>query len=105
MDEKLLLLFPKYAFIKGMTESIAEDDTENKLKPVMVSFDDQVQIAFEVERKEGGLVTVYLPGAPDPWSGALAQVTEDRVQILDASFAKVIKVFKKAGVGANALLG
>ena len=104
LDEKLQLLFPKYDFIKGMTGSLTENETGGNMKAVMVSFDDQVQIAFEVERKKGGLVTVYLPGAPDPWSGALAHVTDDRVQYLDASFAEVIKLFKKVGVGANAIL-
>lgn len=104
LDEKLLLFFPRYAFVKGMTDSIGADAAQNTLQPVLVSFDDQSQIAFEVERSEGGLVTIYLPGAPDPWSGAVAHVTADRVKVLDTNFQAVVKSFRKAGVGSNVLL-
>jgi len=66
MDDKLLMVFPRYAFIKSMTESMSADDTKKTLLPVRLNFDNLSQIAFEIERDEQGLVTVYLPGAPDP---------------------------------------
>jgi hypothetical protein len=34
--------------------------------PVVVQFDDYVQIAFETQREPDGKVAVYLPGAPNP---------------------------------------
>ena len=105
MDDKLLMLFPRYAFIKSMTEGMNSDEVKNTLQPVRVTFDDHSQIAFEVERDEQGLVTVFLPGAPDPWSGSIAHVTNDRVENLDTNFNSVVQSLRKAGRGASQLLG
>jgi uncharacterized membrane protein len=105
MDDKLLMLFPRYAFVKSMTESMSADEVKKTLQPVRVTFDDHSQIAFEVERDEQGLVTVFLPGAPDPWSGSVAQVTNDRIEDLDTNFNAVVQSLRKAGRGASQLLG
>ena len=60
--------------------------------------------AFEVERDDQGLVTLYISGSPDPWSGVVAHVTEDRVEVLDTNFNAVIQSLRKAARGASALL-
>ena len=39
------------------------------MTPVLITLDDYEQMAFEVERTAGGKVVVYLPGAPNSWSG------------------------------------
>jgi uncharacterized membrane protein len=105
LDDKLVMLFPRYTFIKGMTESVGAEEAKRTLQTVLVKFDDQSQIGFEVERNDKGLVTVYLPGSPDPWSGTVAYVTEDRIEKLNASFNAVTGSLRKAGKGAGSLLG
>jgi uncharacterized membrane protein len=105
LDEKLLMLWPRYALVKSATESMSVDEVGQTLTPVRVNFDDQSQIVFEVERNDDGLVTVFLPGSPDPWSGTVAHVTADRVEVLDASFNTVVQCLRKAGRGAGDLLG
>ena len=69
---------------------------------VLVRFDDQWQIGFEVERIAGGKVVVYLPGAPDPWSGAVTIVTDNRIARLDSKQLATLGVFKQLGEGASA---
>lgn len=103
LDELLLTLIPRYAFVKSMTDSIGGRDA-TVLQPVLVRFDDLAQIAFEVERGPGDLVAVYLPGSPDPWSGSVAHVTPDRVDPLGGDFASVVKSLRKVGRGSIALL-
>jgi uncharacterized membrane protein len=103
IDGWLLNLIPRYAFVKSMTESIG-GQKENTLTPVLVRFDDLSQIAFEVERGPDELVTVYLPGSPDPWSGSVAQVTADRIDVLAADFASVVRSLRKIGRGPSALI-
>ena len=98
----MLELFPRYTFIKSMTESLGVETIERTLKTVMVHFDDQSQIAFEVERQDGWVV-VYLPGSPDPWSGAVSLVKPERVQDVDADFKAAVKCMRLAGRGAGAL--
>jgi len=105
LDDKLLTLFPRYGFIKSMTEGVAGEESKAAFKTVLVKLDDQSQIGFEVERSNDGLVVVYFPGSPDPWSGMVAYVTEDRIEPLDASFNDVVGSLRRAGRGATALLG
>jgi uncharacterized membrane protein len=102
LDELLLNLIPRYAFVKSMTQSFGGDE-ESVLQPVMVRFDDLSQIAFEVERGPGNLVTVYLPGSPDPWSGSVAHVEAERVDPLPADFASAIKTLRGVGSGSAGL--
>lgn len=99
LDEKLLNLFPRYGFVKSMTGSLAAD-TEAALPVVLVRFDDQSQIAFEVERTAAG-VAVFLPGSPDPWSGAVSLVSPDRVQRLEVDFRTAVKSIRLLGRGTG----
>lgn len=103
VDEKLLNLFPRYAFIKSMAEGMAGNKMETVLKPVFVEMDDHHQIMFEVERLDD-LVTVYTPGSPDPWSGALLHVNQSRVRKIDVDFATTIQSIRRSGVGINQVL-
>jgi uncharacterized membrane protein len=98
LDKKLLDLFPRYGFVKSMTESLAGDGKQATLPVVLVRFDDQSQVAFEVERTDTQVV-VFLPGSPDPWSGAVSRVTPDRVQRLDVDFQTAVKSIRLLGRG------
>ena len=102
-DEKLLDLFPRYGFVKSMTGSLATDTGDAALPVVLVRFDDQSQLAFEVERTAVGTV-VFLPGSPDPWSGAVSLVSPDRVQRLDVDFGNAVKSIRLLGRGTGQFL-
>jgi len=104
LDAILLQMIPGYAWVKGMTGDIRDEDAEEALKPVLVKFDDQFQVAFEVDRATNGLVAVYLPGAPDPRSGAISYVTADRVRPVDTGFKDLVKICKNLGRGSAAKL-
>jgi len=105
-DEKLRLFIPGYALMREKVTSVVGDqEQQSGLKPVLVQFDDQAQIAFEIERSPDGLVTVFLPGAPDPWSGSAVFVTADRVAPIDTEVKAALKTFKKIGKGALPVLG
>jgi len=103
-DQKLLELFPRYAFVKSMTEGLGPRSGDRTLQPVLVGFDDQSQLAFEVERGPEWVV-VYLPGSPDPWSGAVSLVEAGRVRRLDVDFSTAVKCLRLAGRGAATLAG
>lgn len=102
IDDLLLQLVPGYAWIKGMTSNVNEEEAAAVLKPVWIRFDDQYQVGFEVERCEEGLVAIFLPGAPDPRSGILSYVESDRVEGLDLSFGEVVRNIRKLGLGSAA---
>ena len=104
LDTVLLQMIPGYAWVKGVTGGIRDEDVDEVLKPVLVTFDDQSQLAFEVDRGADGLVAIYLPGAPDPRAGTVSYVTSDRVQPLDVDFKVVTRICKNLGRESIAVL-
>ncbi len=101
LESTLLGGIPGYAFIKGFTDSMASGDKAAEgFVPVVARFDDSAQIGFEVERIENGSVAIYLPGAPNPWSGSVVYVSEDRVDRLDMTVSEAIKSLRQLGRGS-----
>jgi len=97
----LLLVIPAYAFVKGVTDSlISSEEAAKAFIPVIVKFDDNAQIAFEIERSEGGNVVIYLPGSPNPWSGSVVYLEEDRVERLDMTVPEAINNIRHLGRGS-----
>jgi uncharacterized membrane protein len=98
-----LLAIPGYAFIKAYTDSMKLGQAEAKtMQPVLVQFDDNSQLGFEIERLDNGQVVIYLPGAPDPWSGSVAYFSADRVKKLELSASQAMTNVKRLGRGSQA---
>lgn len=105
LEKNLTLLFPRYVIVKArMAGSIGGEHAKSELKPVLVRFDDVSRMAFEVERAQAGRVTIYLPGAPDPWAGVVAYVDEDRVQPLPIEFSEALACLERLGRGSAELI-
>jgi uncharacterized membrane protein len=101
IEELLVGAVPGYAFTKTIVSGVVKaEDEVGKMTPVLVRLDDYKQIAFEVERTSGGNVVVFLPGAPNPWSGSVVYVSEDRVEPLDMLPQDAIKNIRVLGRGS-----
>lgn len=100
VEAVLLNVLPGYAWVKGMTGDIRDDEAEELLKPVVIKFDEMWQIAFEVDRMENGMVTVYLPAAPNAREGSVAFVEPERVEAISAGLQAVVKSYKMLGRGS-----
>ncbi|MGL6112264.1 MAG: hypothetical protein ACRC2B_19395 [Rubrivivax sp.] len=103
-EDRLHALYPRYTVIKGMAQGFSAAAVKSKLKTVLVSFDDHQQMAVEVERLDDGRVVVFLPGAPDPWSGNVVLVPRDRVSAMPVEIGALQRVLKGIGRGSAALL-
>ena len=103
-ENRLHALYPRYTVFKGMTQDLAGEGMQG-LTPVLVSFDDQQTLAMEVERLADGRVVVFLPGAPDPWSGNVVLVGADRVSAIPAELGALNRTLKGLGRGTGRLLG
>ena len=102
IEELLIATLPGYAFAKTLMSGVAKaEDEAGSMTPVLIRLDDYKQIAFEVERTAGGNVVVFLPGAPNPWSGSVVYVSEDRVEHLDTPPQDVIKNIRVLGRGSD----
>jgi uncharacterized membrane protein len=104
-EDRLQALYPRYTIIKGMTQALGVDRVKSGLKTVLVSFDDHQLFAVEVERLADGRVVVFLPGAPDPWSGSVVLVSRERVAALQVEIGALHRSLKGIGRGSAALLG
>ena len=101
LESRVFSKIPVYGFVKSKVDAIVQPEKAEGMKPVLAQFDDYWQIAFEVERIPGETVTIFLPGAPDPWSGSVCYVTEDRIQPLELTLLPVLKTLKGLGKGSN----
>ena len=104
LEANVLAKLPAYALLKTKTQSMLSPDDIEGMSVVVVRFDDLWQIAFEIERIEGGKVTLFLPGSPDPWSGSVCIAEESRVTPLDLPVAAVVSMARRLGRGANEAL-
>ncbi|WP_115720212.1 DUF502 domain-containing protein [Gallaecimonas mangrovi] len=90
---------PVYAFLKTRaTNTFTPTHTEG-LKVVAARFDDCWQLAFEMERTGTGMVLLFLPGAPDPWSGNCCLMAPDRVTPLAINARDVLLMSGRLGAG------
>lgn len=103
-ERTVLQGIPLYQVVKTTAESILPLKREEGMQPVLVTFDDCSQLGLEVERASPGLVSVYLPGAPNPWSGSLLLTTPERVTRLPVTMMQTMHTMQALGKGANALL-
>ena len=105
LDATLLAALPGYAFVKGFADNMRRsDEMAESFVPVAVHFDDFSQLAFEIEREPNGKVALYLPSAPNPWSGTVVYVTHDRVNRLSMSLSEALKNIRMLGKGTSAVI-
>lgn len=98
MEKNLIILFPRYAIYREQLKgSIGGEHNKPELIPVLVRFDDVTRLAFEAERTEGSLVSIFLPGSPDPWTGNVIFMTPDRVERLDIPFSEALGICERMG--------
>ena len=74
------------------------------MKVVLARIEDAWQLALLVERVDETHVAVFVPGAPDPKSGSVYLLTDDRVKPMDVPIREAMKCIKGLGVGSRALL-
>lgn len=62
-------------------------------------------MAFETERLSNGKAAIYLPGAPNPWSGSVVFVSNDRVKPLSILLPEALHNIRTLGKGSLNLVG
>jgi uncharacterized membrane protein len=105
LETTVLSNLPGYEFFKGIGESILGAEPTEKREVVLARFNDVLQIGFLVERLENGLLAIFVPGAPNPHSGAVFFMAADQVTFASAAPPAALKCLKRLGAGSNALVG
>lgn len=105
LEKQLVMVFPKYAIYKDIVAgNIGGDDLTPTLQPVTLAFDDHLRIGYEAGRTTSGLVIAFLPGAPDPWIGAVVLIEPDRVTPLEVDFTETAAICERLGRDSTELL-
>jgi uncharacterized membrane protein len=104
LENNVLDKIPAYELLKAKTQSALTPEESKGLRTALTRFDDSWQLVFEIERLADGKVMVFLPGSPDPWSGSVCIVTDDRVTPLDMTIKSAVDLMKRLGRGATGTL-
>lgn len=101
LESNVLDKVPAYALMKAKTGSVLTPDDTKDMQPVLIRFDDSWQLGFVVEAIGDDRSMIFLPGAPDPWSGSVCAVTNDRLQALPINIKDVAVLMKRLGKGSS----
>ena len=104
MEVAVLGKIPGYTMIRGLTQRIAGDTSENVWKPALVEIEDALVPAFIIEEFDDGRFTVFVPSVPTPFAGAVYVLNAARVHPIDVPFAQALQSISKWGSGSKALV-
>jgi uncharacterized membrane protein len=104
VENAVLQKIPGYTLVKGVTNKLTSPDTEG-IHAVLVSFGHSSRVSIEIERISKSRVVVYIPSAPNPWTGEVHVVNSDQVERLDCPITTVIEHVEQLGGGSSRYLG
>lgn len=104
IEDKILSKIPGYILLKGMTESAAGLDSDKLKEVVLVNIEEVWQIGFLMDKIDEELSAVFIPGAPNAMSGDVVFVKKERLRILDLPEISVLRIYKRLGLDARAVL-
>ena len=104
LEANILDKIPAYALMKMKAGTMLSVEDAGNMVPVLIQFDDYWQMGFEVEKLDEEKSLVFLPGAPDPWSGSVRLVLSNRITVLDTNITAVTIMMKALGKGSSRAL-
>lgn len=105
LEGAILSNLPGYSVVSSLGADVAgAGEGRSGMKVVLARIEDAWQLALLVERVDATHAAVFVPGAPDPKSGSVYLLTDDRLNPIDVSVREAMKCIKGLGVGSQALL-
>lgn len=103
VEKKVLSKIPGYIMLRGMLSGFEETD-DHRLYPVLATLASSARVGLEIDRLSDGRVVVMIPTSPNPWSGMVHILDEERVQRLDLPMAAFVENVERFGRGTEELL-
>ena len=104
LERKVMVNVPGYAMIKGITGGLSNTNNSLEMQAVLLTRGDIQQIGLETERLTDGRSVVYIPSAPDVWTGIIQVVPQAQIQYLDVPVVSIMDFAEQYGRGTEALL-
>jgi uncharacterized membrane protein len=103
-EDKLTAVYPRYHVIKAMSQGLHGAIGQQVLRPVLVTFGEQQQVGYDIERLSDGRAVVFMPGSPDVWAGSVVLVEATRLEPLAIDPAALSRALQGMGRGLATLL-
>lgn len=104
LENGILSFVPGYSFMKNMNENIMGFESSQDLKVILVPTDAGTQFAFLIEEINENKFAVFIPDAPNPWSGSVVFVEKKDITEVEISQKEALACIRKLGYGSAALL-
>ncbi|MET3025120.1 DUF502 domain-containing protein [Flavobacterium sp. UW10123] len=104
LEDGILSFVPGYSFMKNMNENILGLESKDDLKVILVPTDAGLQFAFLIEQVSDEKFTVFIPDAPNPWSGSVVFVDKKDITEIDITQKQALACIRKLGYGSKELL-
>lgn len=104
LENGILSFIPGYSFIKNMNENIMGLESREDLKVILVPTDAGWQFAFLIEQIDETNFSVFIPDAPNPWSGSVCFVDKKSIKEVNMTQKEALACIRKLGYGSKELL-
>jgi uncharacterized membrane protein len=103
LESSLLSKIPGYDYLKQESASALGVAEIGELPVVFVPMEGGWQLGVQTEALSDGLVSIFVPGAPNPHSGSVFFFSADTVRPAGIKMAAGLNCLRRCGAGASAL--
>jgi len=104
LEGAILSNLPGYSMISTLGADVAgTGDGQPHMQVVLARIEDSWQVGLLVERIDETHSAVFVPGAPDPKSGSIYLMADDRFKAIDVRIPQAMKWIKGLGIGSREL--
>ena len=103
LESSVLSKIPAYEYLKQESASALGVAEIGELPVVFVPMEGGWQLGVQTEALSNGLVSIFVPGAPNPHSGSVFFFPADVVRPAGIKLAAGLNCLRRCGAGASAL--
>ena len=103
LESSVLSKIPGYDYLKQESASALGVAEIAELPVVFVPMEGGWQLGVQTEALSGGLVSIFVPGAPNPHSGSVFFFSTDNVRPAGVKLVAALNCLRRCGAGASAL--
>jgi uncharacterized membrane protein len=103
LESSLLSKIPGYDYLKQESASVLGVAEIAELPVVFVPMEGGWQVGVQTEALSDGMVSIFVPGAPNPHSGSVFFFSRDTVRPAGIKLAVALNCLRRCGAGASAL--
>jgi uncharacterized membrane protein len=103
LESTVLSKIPAYEYLKQESASALGVAEVGELPVVFVPMEGGWQFGVQTEALSDGLVSIFVPGAPNPHSGSVFFLSTDTVRPAGIKLAAGLNCLRRCGAGASAL--